>query len=325
MRTIIFSIIISLQTFTLVYGAELLLVQTKDIRSGSVTFDVTLNPEDEMVNAFASSISIPSDLFEVESISTTGSVSTLWLTRPQVSRDTSILSSLTSRISVVFEGALPGGFDGVRSPYYEGKRPGKLFTITLKPKTKGVGMLFFAGTKVLLNDGKATEAIVTTNTATIVVPEIKTPSPLAKQKRDNIVLTEARERTLTAFVIRDDSIADNTWVVIFGDDTTRHTPQMYRIAESNTSLPRDIPFYEWREASSPFVLAYQKRNRFIHVQALYTDNTYTTITLAPVENISDEVTLWRILVLIGIGIVAIYALQQRHGIRSFFTRSHHDS
>jgi hypothetical protein len=325
MKKIIFIISVALQISFTAHGAELTLVQTKDVYSGLVTFDVMLDPETDSVNAFSSLVSIPGDMFDVESISTVGSIATLWITQPKVVEETNMLSSLTARTVVAFEGALPGGFDGVRSPYYEGKRPGKLFTITLRPKTKGTGILFFADTKVLLNDGKATESFVTTNTAQIVVPDIKTLPVIAKQKNEPVTYTESPEKTLTASLLKDESVVGSKWAVVIGDDATRHTPRAYRIAESNTSLPENVPFYEWREASSPFILAYQKRNRFIHIQALYTDNTKTTITLAPVENIDDEVILWRILILIGVGMVAIYALQKRHVIRSFFNRPHNNS
>ena len=288
----------------LAYASQISLVQTKDIYTGLVTFDVMLDPENTAVNTFSGGIVFPVDVLSIESISTVGSIVPLWLTQPSLFKEDTFFGA---KIQIVFEGVLPGGFDGVRSPYTTKKEAGKLFTVTFRPKTKGQAFIFFSDVKVLRNDGKASEDLVTTNTATITIPDLQSLPEVKK-----IVTKEKRatESLLDAYIIKDNTIAPNTWILIIHDDTTRHTVSHYEVAESSTYTVEDVTFYEWKEVTSPYILSYQKRNRFVHIKALYADGTYSVVTLAPVENIDDEANLWRILVVLGLSIFILYLLQK---------------
>lgn len=298
------------------HSAELFLVQTKDIRSGLVVFDVMLDPEGEAINAFSGTLSFPGDIASVELIDTVSSVAPLWVTRPKESSNT--FSDGKIEANIFFEGVVPGGFDGIRSPYYEGKRAGKIFTLVLRPKAQGEGILAFKDSLVLRNDGKATPAFVTTRIATITIPDLKTlPNvPKVKLTGSQKEYEEAKEKTLDAYIVKDDALAEGRFVVLIEDDTSRHTIVGYRVAESKSAITRDVPFFEWKDASSPFILSFQKRDRFIHVQSMYADGTRTTKIIPPVENTSDELTLWRILIGIAIGIFVVYVLQKRHALQS---------
>lgn len=316
MKKILFLISIIVLSLATTSAAELFFVQTKDIRSGELVFDVMLDPEEEQVNAFSGTIIIPDNLVFAESVDTKDSIAPIWMKSPQSSLQENIKKKEFGKIS--FEGVIPGGFDGIRSPYYEGRRAGKIFTLTLRPKSKGEGYLSLDNVSVLKNDGKATPAYVITRSATIVIPDLKTipikPKGAISQQAS---YRDAIEKTLDAYVIRNEDIAGGKWAVVIEDDNSRHTILGYRVAESASAITDDVPFFEWKEATSPFILSYQNRNRFIHVEALYADGTRNIKIISPVENASDELTLWRILIGIAIGIIVVYVLQKRHVIQSF--------
>lgn len=297
----------------LAFASMVNLVQTKDIYTGLVTFDVVLDPERTEVNAFSGEIVFPIEMLEMESISTVGSIVPLWLVSPKIISEENFFSTKTS---IVFEGILPGGFDGVRNPYNTKRDAGKLFTITFRPKTKGQAFIFFEGAKVLRNDGKATEDFTTTNTATISIPDLKT---VPEHKKHVVTSAKAEESFLDAYITKDDTIAPNLWILIIQDDVTRHTVSYFEVAESKTYDPSNLNFYEWKKVTSPYILKEQKRNTFVHVKAMYADGTYSEVVLPPVENNDDEVNLWRILIVLGLSIFILYLLQKNRQSHTWHT------
>lgn len=290
----------------LAFASSFNLVQTKDIYTGLITFDVELDTEGKQVNAVSGTITFPRDILTIESIKTEGSIVPLWLTSPQAGKESFLFGS---RGEIIFEGALPGGFDGVRSPFYTGVKSGKLFSITFRPAQEGRGLVLFSDATALLHDGNATKDNVTTNTATLQIPSLTSiPHP------EKMPTTEraSSQKTLDAYVITDTAIENGKYALVITNDTTKRTITSYEVAESASFDYRNVKSYEWSDAVSPYVLSYQKRNKYIHVKAHYVDATYEVITLPPVENISDETTVWRILVTIGVIALAIYVLIHTH-------------
>jgi hypothetical protein len=300
MKYFLLLISIVLQIGTHAHAASLSLVQTSGIETGKVSFDVMLDPETESINAFSGALSIPSEYMDIDSISTSGGIASFWLVSPRISKE----RDFNKRSRIMFEGVLPGGFDGVRSPYYEGVRPGKLFSVTLKPIQSGNAIIVFENIDLRLHDGKATKIIPAVNQLAIAIPDIKTLPRIDSLKREPKELTDI---SLQGFLAQDESVDNGKWMLIIRDEAIERTPTGYFVAESKRSNPREIKKYEWKEASNPYILKYQSRNRFIHMKAEYSDTTYGFATIAPVENIDTTRPLSRILILIVIAFIFAYA------------------
>lgn len=289
------------------------LVQTSDIYTGLVRFDILLDPQGGKINAFSGEVVFPKDMLDIESIQTEGSIVPLWLTAPSISSEDMHLSQ---KGKIAFEGAMPGGFDGVYSLYQPGKNGGKLFSVTFRPRKEGSAPISFLNVRVLKHDGNGTEDTVETNTATIIIPNIKTlPSVPRASSSEQLAIQD----TLEAYVTKENSISPDKWVLMIRDDPTKHTIIRYEVAESTSYDINDVSFYEWQKASSPFILNIQKRNRFIHVKAIYEDGTYNRIVIPPVENIDRELGIWRILMVLAMSLILLYLLQKKHSLHGTHT------
>lgn len=282
-------------------AASVSFTQTSLLETGLVTLDVMLDPEGESINAFSGTVSFPEGIFSIESLSTIDTVVPIWIQTPVVSEE----RNFSGRGQVVFEGMIPGGFQGVRSPYYEGVKPGKLFSITFRPVDAGNATILSEGVKLLRNDGMAT-AIPSANAVfSITVPDLKT---LPKAPKSRVREEEIRNSSLQLMLSQDDSVERGKWMLVVHDTQVDKTSRGYFVAETRTSNPRDLNAYEWSPFKNPFVLQSQARDKFIHVKALYTDGSYAYATLSPVENFKDMSNVWRILiVLVALLLVLFYA------------------
>ncbi len=248
---------------------------------------VLLDTEQDTLSGISGNFSFPADLFSVESIMTQGSVVSPWVIEPSISEE----KYLDNKTHIIFEGIFPGGFSGVRSPYYEGGKAGILFSITLIPNNKGTGTL--GVDDIVFNsfssDAKRlpSEAIFTIITVPQLIgnPAVKSNEP---QRVEN--------KSLSLRVDRDELINRNAaYLTLTHSDTFSAVKKIF-VVESDTYNGDTILEKEWREVSLPYVLLYQDRTKYIHVKVLYANNTYTIKTLAPVENSKSISGLSRILV-----------------------------
>lgn len=315
MKKYIVILLIGLCTQAFASASTISLVQTRDLYTGLVAFDIMLDPEGGKVNAFSGDITFPKDMLDVESISTEGSIVPLWLRSPQVANKETFLSS---KGNIAFEGIMPGGFEGVYNLYKSGKNAGKLFSITFRPKKEGEAGISFSNITVLKHDGNGTKDTVQTTGAMLSIPSIQSLSIVPKASSS---LHLAAENTLDAYVTKDNAISFDKWALVISDDPTKHTIIRYEVAESTSYDVNDVSFYEWEEVSTPFVLNAQKRNRFIHVKAIYADGTYNRILIPPVENIERELAIWRILMVLALGLILLYLLQKKHSLHGTHTPS----
>ena len=301
----IFLLVILMASFNRTFAVSLYLVQTPNtnITSGLISYDVMLDTEGTPVNTAAGKLSFPSEIFDVESISTIDSIVLNWLTVPRISKEI----DLDTRDRIEWEGIIPGGFIGIRSPYYSGVKPGKIFTIVLRPKAEGSVTFLFENLDIRLHDGLGTKANVTTPEFSIEVPKIPDIQKAPTRKKNNLLINS---KTLFAYVTKNNLIENDKWFVTFGEDTTRYTIDHYEIAESGEYSPDNVYFYTWRTATSPYILYNQNRNQFVHVKAVYENGDYSYITVAPVENSKTSDITSRILILIVI-VIAIIAITKK--------------
>ena len=138
--------------FGQVFAAELFFdAETQEIGiNQQFQVDLMLDTEGEIINAIEGEIAFPKELLEIKEIRDGDSIINLWVERP----------SIKSTDRVVFSGIIPTGFAGVLSPYYEGERPGKIFSLIFISKSEGEGTVALKEGKVLLHDGLGTPAKV---------------------------------------------------------------------------------------------------------------------------------------------------------------------
>ncbi len=119
------------------------------------TATVYVNSGGVNINSAEGSIAVPTDLFDVQSISTTGSVFSMWVEQPVFSNGV-----------ITFSGGVPNpGFFG---------SAGKVLSVVLKAKQTGAGSLSFQSTAVRANDGLGSNVSTTpagqTGAAVTIVP-----------------------------------------------------------------------------------------------------------------------------------------------------------
>lgn len=144
------SIIISLSLFVLSYFFALSYVdaatlyifptQSEVYEGDSIIAELRLNTEGEQVNTIEATVVFAGEGLEITDFSMGGSIFTMFITSPEIRTDEN---------SVFFQAVVPAGFSG----------EGVVGRITLLAKNTGSGTLRIAeDSKVLLNDGKGTEA-----------------------------------------------------------------------------------------------------------------------------------------------------------------------
>lgn len=127
----------------------------------TITETVFVSSADQAMNAIAGTLSFPTDLVQVVSISKSGSVLSLWVQDPTFSNADGTIS---------FSGVVP-------NPGYTGAR-GRAVSIQFRAKKAGTGTITFSSSsQVLANDGNGTDILKSTVPATIAVTVPQTPAP----------------------------------------------------------------------------------------------------------------------------------------------------
>lgn len=269
---------------------------------------VTLDTEGKTLSGIGGSLSFDERLFSVDSISTGNSVVTPWIEFPRVSFD----QYFDNRTHIVFEGIFAGGFGGVKSANYKGAKEGKVFTVTLRPKSTGETTIVLDSLTLRSFDETASEIPVQSVIKKITVA----PGTIILSKND-IAQRRIDNKGLTVVIAKSDLINNgNLYLVI--DDKELHSSitDMY-VAESSSYNGDLLSQSEWRSARNPYVLQLQDRSKYIHVKVIYSDNTYTIKTIEPVDNLQGNKQNSHILLSIGMLIIAfcLYVYNKKYTIR----------
>jgi len=311
-------IITLLSCFTLAYflpvqaNAAFLSVDTVDDLtsiSGPVVVTVNLDPEKDSVSAISGTFSVPADLFEVGSISTSNGVVSMWVESPRVIKE----NYFDLRTRIRFEGILPGGFTGVRSPYYDGARPGLVVKITLTPKAEGVGYFLLDDVQVRAHDINGT--LLSTKTTDIPFTNVQAQKGSAGK---NLKPKEVKSNTLQLLLSQSELIEKGAWHLVIREEETLQGVDYIQVAETRDYRAPEYSSSLWRKTLSPYVLRNQDRDMFIHVKVVYTNNTFALSTIEPVENSERKSSLP--LILVGIILAIILSSRYAAHFRKFFKR-----
>lgn len=292
-RTVSIGALCIFQGACYLYAAKVTLVapQSATPDRQAIVVQVFLDTEGQAVSGISGSFSFPQELFDVHSITLDSSAISLWVKQPSVLNEV----SLDGRTRVSFEGIFPGGFSGVMSAYYQGAKPGFLFSVLLTPKHQGRGALMVDDLTLNAFSEDAHELLVNEVLVPITVPVLGKEVVVSHD-----VYTHVTSPTLSVSVNRSELVSRNAWYVSIYEREPKSAVEALYVAETGVYNPELLSSSEWKYATNPYVLLYQNRAKYIHVKVMYADKTYTIKTIAPVENSSSVTLLSRILLYIAL-------------------------
>jgi hypothetical protein len=269
-----------------------------------ILVQVYLDTEDDAVSGIAGNFSFPSEMFDIESIITEKSIVSLWGVEPSVSEE----KYLDRRTHITFEGIFPGGYSGVRSPYYRGKEPGILFSVMLVPKQKGNGSFIVDDIQLHAFDSNATQLPIASAVKLVSVPELLPVTKIVS--RDPVGVNK---KSLSARITRDPLVNNNAWYLIVEDRDSKYAIEDLYVAETNDYSADTVSASAWHSTKNPYVLFFQNRSKNVHVKFVYSNNTYALMTVPAVENFTSISNISRILV----SIIVILSLMYMYGKKTF--------
>jgi hypothetical protein len=299
LKKIIITSVLAASLHSIAYGASISIASPENALANRqpITIEVFLNLEDETVSGISGSFSYDADLFSIDTISSENSVVSLWVKQPSLSHDI----YLDGRTHVTFEGIFPGGYGGIRSPYYQGVMPGKLFTATLIPKNSGTGNFMVDTIELNTYNSEATPIKVDSSIRQITVPRL-TGGALNSTR----IPTEVKSNTVSSFVTRDPLVNNNAWYLVTNDEQSKSAIDTIYVAETDDWNAHLVDERLWKKATNQYILSYQKRTKYIHIKMVYSDSTYILTTLPPVENSTSIPLTSRILGCIAVLLFVVY-------------------
>ncbi len=149
----------------------------------SFSVNVLVDSSDQAMNAVQGSLSFPSDLLHVLSVSTGNSIVNLWVEQPSFSNQDG---------SVNFQGV-------VINPGFEGSG-GNIVTVTFQAVAPGAASIAFSSGSVLANDGQGTEILDTMSGANFTLTPLA-PGPSSSNNNAGS----------TVLITSNPSIVNGTW------------------------------------------------------------------------------------------------------------------
>lgn len=307
--------ILFLSTISYGYAASISIVAGDIALANREPFVVSflLDAQEDTISGLSGNFSFPTDLFMVSSIRIESSIVSLWASPPVITDE----RYLDGRTHITFEGIFPGGYDGVSSPYYIGKKSGVLFSVTLIPKNEGRGT--FLVDDIALHAFNKDATLIPTDTAikTVVVPHLVESITHSVSKESRFITSTS----LTTFITRDTLVGNNAWYLMVNDREATYAIKKVFVAESNDTTAPSVASLDWREVSVPYILLDQHRTHYVHIKILYSDLSYTLQTLLPVENSTN---IWHVSrILLGISIILLLLYMYAKNFFITFTKKYH--
>jgi hypothetical protein len=287
-----------ISSYVMVYSAAITINAPAQALSNRqpIVVQFFLDPEQDTISGISGNFSYDTDLFTLSDISTESSIVSLWITQPSLSEE----KNIDSRIHITFEGIFPGGYDGVRSPYYNGVRPGRIFAVTLIPKNKGTGT--FIVDDIALNAYNSDATPLKTQSA---IQAINVPDLIGSSVTTLSPMVEITSPTLSAIITRNPLINSNAWYLLVNEREQKSAIENIYVAETSDWTGEQVSDSAWRKSGNPYILLYQNRTKYINIKVVYADNTYTLKTIPPVENSGTISERSRILVSVALALLFV--------------------
>jgi len=255
--------------------------------------DLMLDAQGQDINAVEGRITFPNNLTAIENVNDGNSIINFWAKNPVYSKNS----------DVVFSGVIPGGFQGVLSPYYKGGKPGKILSLIFQSKNEGSGIIAIKDAKVLLNDGKGTEAELQISNFQFLIsnqiPIFEFPTASVKDTRP--------PELFTPIIARDSNVFNGEWFLVFMTEDKESGVGHYEIAEKSGSLKQNYSELPWQTAESPYLLKDQKLASYIYVRVIDRANN-ERITVLPPQNVRPWYKKYLIFVILITGATFLYLI-----------------
>ncbi len=298
-RIFIFSslpiLIILLSVFHNAYAASLILQSSNKIivQNAPFTVDVLLDPQGQIVNAAQGEIDFSAGELSLQGIYTGGSIINLWITHPAQSKDG----------VVIWSGIIPGGFEGILRPDQENPSAGKIFTLVFNPLQSGTAEINFKNAIVLLNDGKGTQAPLTT--ANFQISINPATQEVASSSQASSTVDHNPPDPFNIILSRNPNIFNNKWFIVFNAQDQEAGIASYGVLESFYQR-QSISDSDWQIAESPYLLRDQSLSNYVYVRAVDYNGNVRVETLMPTHPISR---FWRsVFYLLAALIVIVFAI-----------------
>ncbi|RLC39858.1 MAG: hypothetical protein DRH33_01715 [Candidatus Nealsonbacteria bacterium] len=239
--------------------------------------EIRLNTEGEYINTVKADLKFSQDILEVKDLSEGNSILTLWVKTP---------AFLNQNGTVSFIGGVPGGYLG-----WDGLLGRIIFKIK-NQKSKIGEIKFLESSQVLLNDGFATPAQLTTKGAILTILPEKIEKPRDEWQEElekDTIPPEAFEIEL----YQDPSIFGGKYFIVFSTTDKQTGIDHYEVKEGKR---------KWQEAESPYLLGDQKLESIIKVKAVDKAGNERTVLIGPFRPLK-RITWKDILPWIGLGLV----------------------
>jgi hypothetical protein len=209
-----------------------------------------LDTQQEMINALEGQINFPVEQLDLVEIKDSNSLINFWLDKPRAA----------GLGAIKFSGIVPGGYSG----------QGEIFKLIFRTKKEGSGWLGSQQTRVLLNDGLATPAVVANQNLSFVIAE--------NFPAQDVVIVDLTDREppepFTPILTKIPEIGGDNYLLIFSTQDKNSGLAYYEIKEGRW------PFVK---AESPYVLKNQKLNQPIIIRAFDQAGNERKMTIAPVN------------------------------------------
>ena len=269
----------------IVFAATLSTEALSDVTGERATVAVTLNSEDEDVNAIEGTLTFPEDRWTFQEIRTGNSIVSLWIQEPS----SPTCSDGVCRI--LWSGIIPGGFSG---------RHGIVFSIELSARRAGSSRFEIHNARVLLNDGSGSPATLRLAAAEIVAVG-KSAEPLSPL----ISLDRTAPEPFTPEISRTPLAFDNQWFVSFNARDRETGVAYYEVREGSG---------EYVRAENPYLLKDQTLRSRVVVRAVdYAGNVREAAAIRAQPGAPIVWSNWHLLAAVGAAIVAgtAYFLRRR--------------
>ena len=258
--------------------------------------DVMVDPQGKDINAVQGGILFPVNLLEFKEARDGDSVITLWVESPHL-----LLPSQEGAAfgEIVFSGITPGGFQGLLSPYYEGGRSGKLFSLVFKAREPGSDLIRANQIKILLNDGEGSPVPVSAKNILINVRNIEVSSTIP-------AITDINPpEAFQPEVVKDSNVLDGKWFLVFSTVDKGSGIDHYEVSEKKSTPVTNYDNLNWEKVESPYLLSDQALQSYIYVKAVDKIGNMRVQMIPPRYPQVPTRSLWLLSILMLITLVSI--------------------
>ncbi len=254
------SLCISTQAFAATSAKLSLSYDEKQLVAEGRTFvSLYLSPNEDNINALEGDIVINAGSGRITDIEDGNSIVSAWIERPAVKDN-----------SIRFAGIIPGGFNGVYSPFEEEKLSGLVFRFMLSADTPGDVSVSLRNFKAYKGAGE--DSFIEIDPSILNIRFLKEPSLTTNQSIDIVPPSD-----LTAEVVRLGNEIEG-WFAIFSARDNESGIHYFEYQESLTNEPSKD---QWERVESPVRLKDQKRGHYVIIKAVDRSGNSALLAIAP--------------------------------------------